>query len=43
MGDASKAKSVLGWTPTVTFEELVLRMYEADLKAEQAQLESGQR
>jgi GDPmannose 4,6-dehydratase len=43
MGDATKAREKLGWTPTVTFEELVRRMYEADLKAEQAQLESGRR
>ena len=31
IGDASKAKRVLGWTPSVTFEELVGRMVEADL------------
>jgi GDPmannose 4,6-dehydratase len=43
MGDATKAREKLGWTPKVTFEELVRRMYEADLKAEQAQLEAGQR
>jgi GDPmannose 4,6-dehydratase len=43
MGDATKAKEKLGWTPTVTFEELVRRMYEADLKGEQDQLESGRR
>jgi GDPmannose 4,6-dehydratase len=38
MGDATKAKEKLGWTPSVTFDELVRRMYEADLKSEQAQL-----
>jgi GDPmannose 4,6-dehydratase len=43
MGDASKAREKLGWTPSVTFEELVQRMYEADLKAEQSQLEAGRR
>jgi GDPmannose 4,6-dehydratase len=43
MGDASKAREKLGWTPSVTFEELVRRMYEADLKAEQSQLEAGRR
>jgi GDPmannose 4,6-dehydratase len=43
MGDATKAKEKLGWTPTVTFEELVRRMYESDLKAEQTQLEQGRR
>lgn len=31
VGDAKKARTVLGWTPTVTFEELVGRMVDADL------------
>lgn len=31
IGDPSKAKAVLGWRPTVTFEDLVTRMVEADL------------
>ncbi len=31
VGDASKARVVLGWTPRVTFHELVRRMVEADL------------
>jgi GDPmannose 4,6-dehydratase len=31
IGDPSKAKRLLGWTPTVTFEELVNRMVEADM------------
>lgn len=31
VGDASKARSVLGWAPTVGFEELVGRMVDADL------------
>jgi GDPmannose 4,6-dehydratase len=31
VGDASKARSVLGWAPTVGFEELVARMVDADL------------
>ncbi|HTU80842.1 MAG TPA: GDP-mannose 4,6-dehydratase [Candidatus Acidoferrales bacterium] len=31
IGDASKAKRVLGWEPTVSFEELVRMMVEADL------------
>ena len=31
IGDASKARSVLGWVPEVAFEELVQRMVEADL------------
>jgi GDPmannose 4,6-dehydratase len=34
IGDASKARSQLGWTPKVTFEELVQMMYENDLKEE---------
>jgi GDPmannose 4,6-dehydratase len=32
LGDASKARSVLGWKPRVGFEELVRLMVEADLK-----------
>ena len=31
IGDASKARDKLGWTPKVTFEDLVRRMYESDL------------
>ena len=31
IGDSSKAKRVLGWEPSVTFEELVTRMVAADL------------
>ncbi len=30
-GDASKARSLLGWTPTVTFADLVQTMVEADV------------
>lgn len=33
IGDAAKAKEKLGWEPTVTFEELVKLMVDADLKA----------
>lgn len=33
LGDATKAKKVLGWEPKVTFKELVRLMYESDLKA----------
>src|SRR5262245_34312639 len=33
VGDASKARRVLGWEPTVTFAELVRMMVEADLRA----------
>jgi len=32
IGDASKAKRVLGWEPTVRFEELIREMVEADLR-----------
>jgi GDPmannose 4,6-dehydratase len=32
LGDASKAKRVLGWTSTVTFPELVTDMMDADLR-----------
>ena len=34
-GDASKARRILGWEPTITFKELVASMVDADLKAEQ--------
>ena len=33
LGDPSKAKTKLGWTPTTTFEELVREMVEADYTA----------
>ena len=33
IGDPAKAKTKLGWEPTVTFEELVHLMVEADLQA----------
>ena len=32
LGDASKARSVLGWKPRVSFEELVRMMVDADLE-----------
>jgi GDPmannose 4,6-dehydratase len=38
-GDASKARNVLGWSPTVTFHELVRIMLEADLR--EAGLDAG--
>ncbi|MBX6388417.1 MAG: GDP-mannose 4,6-dehydratase [Frankia sp.] len=34
VGDASKARDVLGWKPTVTFRELVEMMVDADLELE---------
>ena len=36
LGDASKARRELGWTPTVAFRDLVREMVEADMKAEAA-------
>jgi len=33
IGDPSKAKNVLGWQPSISFEQLVMLMVEADLKA----------
>lgn len=33
IGDSTKARQMLGWTPSVTFEELVSLMVEADLQA----------
>jgi GDPmannose 4,6-dehydratase len=35
IGDASKARSVLGWEPKVPFADLVTMMVEADLAAQQ--------
>lgn len=35
IGDASKARNVLGWTPKTSFKELVKMMVEADLKREE--------
>jgi GDPmannose 4,6-dehydratase len=33
IGDSSKAKAKLGWQPTVTFEQMIEKMVEADLAA----------
>jgi GDPmannose 4,6-dehydratase len=33
IGDATKAKTKLGWEPTVTFEQMIEKMVEADLAA----------
>lgn len=35
LGDPSKAKQKLGWSPKITFEDMVLEMVEADYKAAQ--------
>lgn len=32
VGDATKAKNILGWAPTVSFEQLIQMMVEADLE-----------
>jgi GDPmannose 4,6-dehydratase len=34
LGDASKAKKILNWTPKISFEELVKEMIDEDLKLE---------
>ena len=39
LGDASKARRILGWSPTIRFEELVHEMVAADL----AELQAAQR
>ena len=39
--DASKARRVLGWEPTVTFDELVRIMVEADMKSVETRLKGG--
>jgi GDPmannose 4,6-dehydratase len=36
VGDPSKAREQLGWKPEVSFEQLVERMVQADLRALQA-------
>ena len=36
LGDASKAKQKLGWTPSCTLEEMVGEMVEADLARHRA-------
>ena len=33
IGDCSKARTKLGWEPTVSFEKLIAMMVEADLEA----------
>jgi GDPmannose 4,6-dehydratase len=33
VGDASRARDVLGWEPTVAFEEIVARMVAADVRS----------
>jgi GDPmannose 4,6-dehydratase len=38
VGDATKAREELGWTPRMSFEGLVTMMYESDLASERAQV-----
>jgi GDPmannose 4,6-dehydratase len=38
LGDASKARDVLGWQPSVTLEEMIAEMVEADLARHQARI-----
>jgi GDPmannose 4,6-dehydratase len=33
IGDAGKARQLLGWKPEVTFEDLIREMVDADLAA----------
>lgn len=42
VGDASKAKRILGWTPQVRFKELVKIMVDADMKRLQMELTGTQ-
>jgi GDPmannose 4,6-dehydratase len=41
LGDASKAKRVLGWEPTVRFAEIVRRMVDADLELAAREARAG--
>jgi GDPmannose 4,6-dehydratase len=40
VGDAAKARRVLGWAPRMTFDELVTTMVESDLAAQQRAMRS---
>jgi len=42
IGDASKARTKLGWTPTVSFAELVAMMVENDLRLQERQVRDGE-
>jgi len=41
LGDASKARAELGWSPTVGFEELIGMMVDADIARHEARLRAG--
>jgi GDPmannose 4,6-dehydratase len=40
LGDATKARRVLGWTPTISLEDMIAEMVEADLARHRARLRS---
>jgi len=42
VGDASKAKRKLGWEPTVSFDQLIKMMVDADLKKLKKELANGE-
>jgi len=42
VGDATKAREKLGWEPTVSFEELIQMMVDADLKSWEKRLQNGE-
>jgi GDPmannose 4,6-dehydratase len=42
LGDASRARTELGWAPTVGFEQLIAMMVDADVARHQARLRAGQ-
>lgn len=42
MGDATKAREKLGWSPTVAFPELIAMMVDADLEIERRAAAAGQ-
>lgn len=41
LGDATKAHTKLGWTPKITFSELVREMVESDLKIAELEMKTG--
>jgi len=43
VGDPSRARQVLGWVPTLTFEQLVHRMVDADIGRLRSPIRSGAR
>jgi GDPmannose 4,6-dehydratase len=43
LGDASKAKTQLGWSPTISFDDLVKMMVESDLAAAESDAGSRER